>query len=275
MLHDLLQHRLHHVHLGGIRVGGHGIGLLSQVHSRRPTAQLPTHLPDLYHLLLGGNCLSSESVPVLYCSSSSLTLVLIVQFRRYRRHHRAVPDGTQPTEGIDMTAPFATGGCCSCCVGDDDDRCCCCYCACCEPKGIQASYILGDELPPQEERVSDDMSDFGVGEGRCCHDDNSGESESHCHCCCNRKESVIEMTTSPSQETQQHEEETQPAQQPHNPPSEFPEENTPTVYLSSSIQLPAGETHVLHDVRLVRAVADDGSGKTVLIALPFPVCCCT
>ena len=208
-------------------------------------------------------------------SSSSLTLVLIVQVRRYRRHHRAMPDGTQPAEGIDVTAPFATGGCCSCCVGDDDDRCCCCYCACCEPKGIQASYILGDELPPQGQ-ANDDLSDFDVEEGRCCHDDNGSESDSHCHCCCNRKESEIEMTASPVEEAQEtHVEEVSTTQQPQNPPPESPRENAPTVYLSSSIQLPTGETPVLHDVRLVRAVADDGSGKTVLIALPFPVCCCT
>ena len=46
----------------------------------------------------------------------------------------------------------------------------------------------------------------------------------------------------------------------------------PRIIVPSSIHLPTNSTPVLHDVRLVRAVADDGSGRTVLIALPYTVC---
>ena len=242
--------------------------------------------------------------------------MLIVQVRRYRRQHRMLAD--QSLEAVDPSDPFATGGCCACCVNDDEGRCCCCYCACCEPRGISASYILG-EITPQEA-----LEDSELEAERCCGGDNESEEEESGHgCCCCGKEDVGDVppvaatpattvveevpnaTQSPTatavvevpnatqqqdattvvevpnatqqqdatavQETAQNEGGT--AQSPSHTQSPLPQnQEPPRIIVPSSIHLPTNSTSVLHDVRLVRAVADDGSGRTVLIALPYTVC---
>ena len=256
--------------------------------------------------------------------------MLIVQVRRYRRQHRMLADPS--LEAVDPSDPFATGGCCACCVNDDEGRCCCCYCACCEPRGISASYILG-EIPPQEA-----LEDSELEAERCCGGDNESEEEESGHgCCCCGKEDVGDVppvaatattvveevpnaTQSPTatavvevpnatqqqnaatvvevpnatqqqdattvvevpnasqqqnaaavQETAQNEGGT--AQSPSHTQSPLPQnQEPPRIIVPSSIHLPTNSTPVLHDVRLVRAVADDGSGRTVLIALPYTVC---
>ncbi len=223
----------------------------------------------------------------------------------------------QSLEAVDPSDPFATGGCCACCVNDDEGRCCCCYCACCEPRGISASYILG-EITPQEA-----LEDSELEAERCCGGDNESEEEEPGHgCCCCGKEDVGDVppvaaaatavveevpnaTQSPTatavvevpnatqqqnaaavvevpnatqqqdatavQETAQNEGGT--AQSPSHTQAPLPQNlEPPRIIVPSSIHLPTNSTSVLHDVRLVRAVADDGSGRTVLIALPYTVC---
>ena len=210
----------------------------------------------------------------------------------------------QTAEAIDPSLSFMTGGCCACCVNDDEGRCCCCYCACCEPRGISASYILG-EIPPQEELERE------VEEERCCCGENESEEEEQGHCCCGKKGEVpvasasatVEVpaatatatatasapapattTTTPLQHTTtttvetapvpeaaQQREAIQASSETQVPPSQNQE--SPTLIVPSSMQLPSNPSSILHDVRIVRAVADDGSGRTVLIALPYSVCC--
>ena len=225
--------------------------------------------------------------------------MLIVQVRRYRRQHRMLAD--QSLEAVDPSDPFATGGCCACCVNDDEGRCCCCYCACCEPRGISASYILG-EITPQEA-----LEDSELEAERCCGGDNESEEEESGHgcCCCGKEDvgdvppvaatattvvevpnatqsptatAVVEVTNATQQqdattvqETAQNEGGT--AQSPSHTQSPLPQnQEPPRIIVPSSMHLPTNSTPVLHDVRLVRAVADDGSGRTVLIALPCTVC---
>ena len=73
------------------------------------------------------------------------------------------------------------------------------------------------------------------------------------------------------QETAQNEGGT--AQSPSHTQAPLPQnQEPPRIIVPSSMHLPTNSTPVLHDVRLVRAVADDGSGRTVLIALPYTVC---
>lgn len=245
--------------------------------------------------------------------------MLIVQVRRYRRQHRMLAD--QSPEAVDPADPFATGGCCACCVNDDEGRCCCCYCACCEPRGISASYILG-EIPPQEALEDSELEDSELEAERCCGGDGESEEEEPSRCCCCGKEDVAEAppvaataatavvevpnatqstttttvvevpnaTQSPTtttmvevpNATQQQdatvvqeaaEQEGGTAQSPLHTQAPLPQsQEPPRIIIPSSMHLPTNSTPVLHDVRLVRAVADDGSGRTVLIALPYIVC---
>ena len=232
---------------------------------------------------------------------------MIVQLRRYRRQRRYLGEHDQPRREVDPEAAFKTGGCCSCCVEEDEDRCCCCRCACCEPEGIMASYILGEEMEGMEMEEE-------IGE----------EKERGCCCCGKSKEDGISAPQTepvPLEQVQpsvpQSVHQLQPAQQPvqrsaqqpqpvqqaaqlpsHSPTpiqlgSQQPLSNQhPIVILPSTLQ-PVQSTssipqqsqplhptptsppitqipgiQMLYNVHLIEAVAEDGSGKKVYIAVP-------
>lgn len=212
-------------------------------------------------------------------------LVLIVQLQRYRRHHKRTADQA-PTNKTDTS--FITGGCCTCCITEGEDQCCCCRCACCEPRGVMSSYILGEESPVEDER-SDDWNEP---------DEESG-------CCCCKKGSEIEMvqqdatpvvqTITPSEGTPVIQVVTPvetvapgqpipvspiiqpipdsvvvpveiPSVQPSPPPSIS--SGTPAILIPSSTDSGTPTYNRLH---LVEAIADDGSGRRVFVAVSFIV----
>ena len=211
---------------------------------------------------------------------------------RYRQLHRQVGNKDTPRPNPDES--FRTGGCCSCCVEDEEDRCCCCRCACCEPEGISAEYIMG-VIPVGVDSEEEDR-----------------------HCCCNgerEKESDEEPMSSPPNRSVEplpvqgavahpsgNEHRVQmssqmnvispplnavavqaaanaaaslppvngtPVQAPANP-SIQPSQNTPPIVVVPESVLPANSDGipVLTNVHLVEAVAEDGSGKTVYVAVP-------
>ena len=211
---------------------------------------------------------------------------------RYRQLHRQVGNKDTPRSNPDES--FRTGGCCSCCVEDEEDRCCCCRCACCEPEGISAEYIMG-------------VIPVGV----------DSEEEDH-HCCCNRereKESDEEpMPSLPNRSVEPvsaQEVVAQPLENEHGVqmasqmngisspvnavvaqssvntttsllpvsgihvqtptnPSIQQLQNTPPIVVVPESVLPVNSDGipVLANVHLVEAVAEDGSGKTVYVAVP-------
>lgn len=243
---------------------------------------------------------------------------MIVQLRRYRRQRRYLGEQDQPHNTVDPEAAFKTGGCCSCCVEEDEDRCCCCRCACCEPEGIMASYILGDEMEGMEIEVGEEM-----------------EEEKEKGCCCCGKQKEDEVISLPQSERVPIEAHPQPIPQPHqlqqlsqthqlqqppqtHQPSQSQQPPQPVQQLPQTQpvpqQLPQTHQHpiiilspapqpiqqasqsplpsplsqqsqqfhnttsiqtaqtpiisALQNVHLIEAVAEDGSGKKVYIAVP-------
>lgn len=235
------------------------------------------------------------------------SLVLIVQLQRYRRHRKPAADQT-PTNKTDSS--FITGGCCACCIAEGEDQCCCCRCACCEPRGVMSSYILGEESPVEDER-SDDWNEPDV-------DVESG-------CCCCKKDSEIEMVQQdlipvgeatpterlPDAQTITLGEGTPvvqvvtpvevvpagqpipvspvspvegpsviqpisnsvlvPVEVPSGQPSPSPStaSGTPAILIPSST---SSDTPTYNRLHLVEAIADDGSGRRVFVAVSFVVC---
>ena len=230
---------------------------------------------------------------------------MIVQLRRYRRQRRYLGERDQPRHEVDPEAAFKTGGCCSCCVEEDEDRCCCCRCTCCEPEGIMASYILGDEMEGTE--MTQEMPE---------------EKERGCCCCGKSKEDGIivpqtepvpleqmQSVQRPSPVTQSDPPVALPLQsvlQPLQPVSQSAQtiSHSSTLHQHASQQPPTSQHPIsivpatlqpelstsrlqqqyptptslpvtqipgiqtLHNVRLIEAIAEDGSGKKVYIAVP-------
>lgn len=211
---------------------------------------------------------------------------------RYRQLHRQVGNKDTPRSNPDES--FRTGGCCSCCVEDEEDRCCCCRCACCEPEGISAEYIMG-------------VIPVGV----------DSEEEDH-HCCCNRErekesdeEPIPSLPNHSVEPVSAQEVVAQPSENEHGVqmasqmngisspvnavvaqssvntttsllpvsgihvqtptnPSIQQSQNTPPIVVVPESVLPVNSDGipVLANVHLVEAVAEDGSGKTVYVAVP-------
>ena len=258
--------------------------------------------------------------------------VLIVQFRRYRRYHKIM---NESNEGSDRNPAFRdkdyiTGGCCACCVADDEDRCCCCRCACCDPKGLSSSYIMGDE----EFRLQDASKDISSSSCCCrgCTDEDDRELSSV------RLSPALEeapsnpsplVATRPEPEATQPEQPAQPAHsvgatqvvqpvhfiqpvcvvqpvqvapstqpaQPAHPAHPAHPAQPAQPAQPNQTQIDTGQIHQpqlapegrdveaaarsvemrsssvsFNGMRLIEAVADDGSGRTVYIAIPYIVC---
>lgn len=221
---------------------------------------------------------------------------------RYRQLHRQVDD--RDTPGPDRDASFRTGGCCSCCVEDEEDRCCCCRCACCEPEGISAEYIMGvipvgveseeeghccccgeerekeeeESMPPPEcsvqpmpasaqaVNVSVDVQSVNVPSVQSVNASSIQSMNAPSIQSANAssvQSANVRATQSlpPTQSTNAHSTQSTPSQ---------PSHHTPPVVVVPEGVLPANANGipVLTNVHLVEAIAEDGSGKTVFVAVP-------
>ena len=139
---------------------------------------------------------------------------MIIQCQRYRRYRKIYLDSSQQQPADDTS--FLTGGCCACCSGDGEDRCCCCRCSCCEPRGVNASYILGEESISDEVENNDNWSEREQAEEGCC--------------CCGKHPVDIEMSRTDLSSSQQSIIATQPVRQ-----------NAPAVQSSQPIPLQSSQ----------------------------------
>lgn len=220
---------------------------------------------------------------------------------RYRQLRRKTGETDTPRPNRDES--FRTGGCCSCCVEDEEDRCCCCRCACCDPEGISAEYIMGvipvgddseeeehrcccgkerekekdeESMPPLPDRsvepVVASAQEVGVQpseNGVAVRSVNAMAASSQMNANTIPPQANVNVASAPVNSVQTPANTASHA----NPRSSMTlptTQHTPPVVVVPESVLPTNSNGipVLTNVHLVEAIAEDGSGKTVYVAVP-------